>query len=308
MFYKNWLLTWLNDYVRPVKKFRTYARYQSIVRLYLLPNLGNEQIEKLNHSQIQSFVSSLGENSLTHKPLSASTINSIISVIQLSLKSAMTARIVKYNVAHDIVRPKVMQSKVLCFTLAEQQKIENYCTTHKKHKLLGIILSLYTGLRIGELLALTKNDVDVKNGFLSVNHTCYDTPEGRVLDTPKTIASCRIIPLPQAVLNIVKKMIKVSDNEFLITDNGKPISVRSYQRTFELILKKLDIPHKGFHALRHTFATRALECGMDVKTLSELLGHRNPIITLNRYVHSLLEHKKAMMNRLYKSLNKKFTD
>ncbi|MCI8369923.1 MAG: tyrosine-type recombinase/integrase [Clostridia bacterium] len=79
-----------------------------------------------------------------------------------------------------------------------------------------------------------------------------------------------------------------------------PVSVRSYQRSFELLLKKLNIPHKGFHALRHTFATRALECGMDVKTLSELLGHKNTGITLNRYAHSLIEHKTEVMNRLGK--------
>lgn len=78
--------------------------------------------------------------------------------------------------------------------------------------------------------------------------------------------------------------------------------MRSYQRSFEQLLKKLDIRHRGFHSLRHTFATRALECGMDVKTLSEILGHKNPIVTLNRYTHSLLEHKSAMMNRLGKLL------
>ena len=80
------------------------------------------------------------------------------------------------------------------------------------------------------------------------------------------------------------------------------ISVRSYQRTFELLQKKLHIPHRGFHVLRHTFATRALECGMDVKTLSEILGHKNPTVTLNRYVHSLMDHKRMMMNRLGKFL------
>lgn len=78
--------------------------------------------------------------------------------------------------------------------------------------------------------------------------------------------------------------------------------IRSYQKTFEVALRKLDIPHKGFHSLRHTFATRALECGMDVKTLSEILGHKNPMITLNRYAHSMLEHKRDMMNRIGKLL------
>ena len=88
----------------------------------------------------------------------------------------------------------------------------------------------------------------------------------------------------------------------MVSASGKPVSVRSYQRSFESLLKRLNIPHKGFHSLRHTFATRALECGMDVKTLSEILGHKNPAVMLNRYAHSLMEHKADMMNRLGKLL------
>ena len=80
------------------------------------------------------------------------------------------------------------------------------------------------------------------------------------------------------------------------------VGTRSYQKTFELIQKKLHIPHKNFHALRHTFATRALEVGMDVKTVSEILGHKNPLITLSRYAHSLMSHKRMMMNKLAKTL------
>ena len=86
------------------------------------------------------------------------------------------------------------------------------------------------------------------------------------------------------------------------SNSDRLISIRAYQRSFELFLKRLNIPHKGFHSLRHTFATRALECGMDVKTLSEILGHKNANVTLNRYVHSLMEHKREMMNRLGKLL------
>ena len=119
---------------------------------------------------------------------------------------------------------------------------------------------------------------------------------------PKTTHSKRIIPLPKRILAILKEHKKRSKSEYVVSDNGKPIYLRSYQRTFELLLKKLNIPHKGFHALRHTFATRALECGMDVKTLADILGHKNPQITLNRYVHSLMEHKRMMMNKLDKLL------
>ena len=92
---------------------------------------------------------------------------------------------------------------------------------------------------------------------------------------------------------------KESNSEYVISSNGKPVTTRSYQQSFENMQKKLHIPHRGFHALRHTFATRALECGMDVKTLSEIMGHKNSTVTLNRYAHSLTEHKKAMINKLW---------
>ena len=175
-----------------------------------------------------------------------------------------------------------------------------------KDKLFGIVLCLYTGLRIGELLALTWDDIDFGKGLLFVSKTCHDGNDGinhiRIIDSPKTVHSRRVIPLPKQILSLLKDIKKRSKCEYIIADGNKPVFVRSYQRTFEFLLKKLNIPHKGFHSLRHTFATRAMECGMDVKTLSELLGHKNATITLNRYAHSLLEHKVDMMNRLGKLL------
>ncbi|MGN0790227.1 MAG: site-specific integrase, partial [Christensenellales bacterium] len=164
----------------------------------------------------------------------------------------------------------------------------------------------YTGLRIGELLALTWSDIDFEKGILSVTKTCHDGNESgkhiRIIDTPKTENSRRQIPLSKTLIKMLKEMKKKSNCEVVIADGEKPVFIRSYQRTFELLLKKLGLPHKGFHSLRHTFATRALECGMDVKSLSEILGHKNATITLNRYAHSLWEHKAEMMNKLSKML------
>lgn len=170
----------------------------------------------------------------------------------------------------------------------------------------GIVLCLYTGLRIGELIALTWDDIDFGKGLLFVSKTCHDGNDGknhiRIIASPKTVNSRRVIPLPKQILPLLKAVKKRSECEFIVADGDKPVFVRSYQRTFELLLKKLHIPHKGFHSLRHTFATRAIECGVDVKTLSEILGHKNATITLNRYAHSLWEHKAEMMNKLSKML------
>ena len=170
----------------------------------------------------------------------------------------------------------------------------------------GVVLCLYTGLRIGELLALEWKDIDFSNGTISVTKTCYDGKDNngkytRITDTPKTPTSQRVIPFPKQLISYLKSVRKQDKSDFVVSSgSNKSLSVRAYQRSFELLLKKLNISHKGFHALRHTFATRALECGMDVKTLSEILGHKNATVTLNRYVHSLMEHKKDMMNRVGK--------
>ena len=201
-----------------------------------------------------------------------------------------------------INRPKLNERKIECFTLAEQKKIELAALNSKKIKLFGIVLCLYTGLRIGELIALQWIDIDLQKVLLTVSRSCHDSNGGIVFDEPKTATSHGVIPLPKQLLPKLKSIKKSGNSDFVVSADGNAVSVRSYQRSFELLLKRQNIVHRGFHSLRHTFATRALECGMDVKTLSEILGHKNPTVTLNRYAHSLLEHKAAMMNRLGKLL------
>lgn len=186
--------------------------------------------------------------------------------------------------------------------MQEQKQIEQAILNGKKDKLYGILLCLYSGLRIGELIALQWNDIDLTKGILTVSKSCHDSKNGLVVDEPKTVNSHRLIPLPKQLLPILKAKKKNSRSSYFVSAKGNAVSVRSYQRSFELLLRRLNIAHKGFHSLRHTFATRALECGMDVKTLSEILGHKNPTITLNRYAHSLMEHKQDMMNKLGKLL------
>ena len=183
--------------------------------------------------------------------------------------------------------------------------IEKAVMSDKRNKMKGIILCLYTGIRLGELLALEWSDINFGKSEMIVNKTCHDSrnKDGlfcRVTNLPKTVTSRRVIPIPMQILPVLRELKRCSSSKYVVTNGDSIISVRSYQRSFELLQKKLNIPHRGFHALRHTFATRAIENGMDVKSLSEILGHKSPAITLNRYVHSLMVHKKTMMNRLGK--------
>ena len=299
MKYQEWLSEWLAVCVRPTAKARTYEKYERICRRHLTPKLGEYEMEMLSVSVLQRFVAGMIAS------LSPNTVNIVISVLKKSLKQAVVYGVAERQYSDGIIRPKLEEKRVDCFTKEEQKKIEEYILQSKRQKLVGILLCLYSGLRIGELMALTWENIDFTEGLLSVTQSCHDgwgeSGYEKLLETPKTKTSARVIPLPKQIIGVLKKAKRESGGTYLV-GGDKPVSVRSYQRTFELLLKKLEIPHRGFHALRHTFATRALECGMDVKTLSEILGHKNPTITLNRYVHSLIDHKHMMMNRLGKFL------
>ena len=304
MKYMDWLNEWLKNYVLPSVKIRTYERYSLIVNLHIRDKIGMLELDDLTPLLLQQYITELLQSGKrkTGKGLSANSVNAIISVLQSSLKTANFLGLTAEYTADKVKRPKLKEKPVECFSLKEQKQIEQAILSGRKDKLYGILLCLYSGLRIGELIALQWSDIDFTKGILTVSKSCHDGKAGLIIDEPKTATSRRVIPLPKQLLPILKGIKKKSHSPFVVSANGKPVSVRSYQRSFELLLKKLKIPHRGFHSLRHTFATRALECGMDVKTLSEILGHKNPTVTLNRYAHSLMEHKADMMNRLGKLL------
>ena len=301
MKYKTWLNEWLKLYVKPTTKIRTYKKYQRQIELHILPALGEFKLQDLTATVLQRFTVDLSE-----KGLSANTVNGIISVLKSSLRRAVLLGVTDKEFTMAIVRPKQREKQVDCFSKEEQRKIEQYIFEKKKNKLFGVVLCLYTGLRIGELLSLTWEDINLQKGLLCITKSCHDSWFGgeyvKVIDTPKTDSSERIIPLPKQLLIKVKEYKKLTNNNYVVGNGVYGAQVRSYQKSFELLLKRLNLPHKGFHSLRHTFATRALECGMDIKTLSEILGHKNPMVTLNRYAHSMLEHKTEMMNRIGKLL------
>ena len=289
-------------YVKPTTKIRTYKKYKRQIELHILPALGEFELNDLTATVLQRFTVELSE-----KGLSANTVNGIISVLKSSLRRAVLLGVMDKEFTMAIVRPKQREKQVDSFSKEEQRKIEQFIFEKKKNKLFGVVLCLYTGLRIGELLSLTWDDVDLQKGIITISKSCHDSWENgkyvKVIDTPKTDFSERIIPLPKQLLLRLREYKKSSSGNYVICgERVHGAQIRSYQKSFELLLKRLKLPHKGFHALRHTFATRALECGMDIKTLSEILGHKNPTITLKRYAHSMLEHKTEMMNRLGKLL------
>lgn len=309
MRYQDWLNEWMELYERNSVKQRTYTQYYDVVTKRLIPALGCYEMDDLNARVLQKFIVELSQhgNRRTERGLSPNSVNTVILVLHSSLSMAHVLGLTKEMYVDKIKRPKTSERTVESFSAEEQKRIEQAVLSDKRDKMFGVVLCLYTGLRIGELLALEWSDIDFSRGELTVSKTCYDGKDEdgnycRMTGTPKTESSRRIIPIPRQVIPRLKEMKKRSTSKYIVGDGNKVITVRSYQRSFELLLKTQKIPHHGFHALRHTFATRAIECGMDVKSLSEILGHKNPTITLKRYVHSFMEHKKEYMNRLGKFL------
>ena len=309
MKYKEWLHNWLELYEKESVKPRTYKQYEDIIEKRLIPALGDYDMDDITPMILQRYVVELSQkgNAKTGKGLSPNTVNGIILVLHSSLSMAYALGLTKEFHVKKIKRPKTSEKPIESFNKEEQKTLERAVLADKRDKMFGIILCLYTGLRIGEVLALEWTDIDFVKGVLTVSKTCYDGQDEsgrscRITGTPKTESSKRTIPIPKQLIPHLREIKKRSTSKYVVGNGDKVITVRSYQRSFELLLQKLKISHHGFHALRHTFATRAIECGMDVKSLSEILGHKNPTITLKRYVHSFMEHKREYMNRLGKLL------
>lgn len=304
-----WLDIWLNKYCRHAVKLRTYDRYRYIIEKHINPKLGNYELDDLSAVILQDFV--LGElesgNLNTQGPLANNSVIGIVNVLKSSLAEAKDLEVTSKDYSGKIKLPMSTEKPVTAFERHEQEKLEKYCL-QAKNNYIGIVICLYTGIRLGELLALTWDDIDFSTGLMSINKTAYRIKQNGipqiVVDQPKTKNSKRIIPLPKQLIEILKKIKKNSKSIYVLsTRSGGMVGTRAYQKTFERILMKLEIPYKNFHSLRHTFATRAIEMGMDVKTLSEILGHKNPVVTLTRYTHSLLSYKTDMMNKMGKMLN-----
>ena len=299
---KELLELWLERYMKHTIKIRTYNRYKSICDLHLIKDLGEYELEELKPNVLQDFLLKK-----IYNKYSTNTIKGIVSVLKQALRLAITLEFVDKEYCSNLKMPSSEEKEISVFTKKEQQVIESFCLNHKKRNYIGIVICLYTGIRLGELLALTWDDIDFNSNLLTINKTSYSAKvDGKIqiiVDKPKTKKSNRVIPLPNQLVKLLKIIKKESNSKYVITTrNSGMVGNRSYQRTFKFILKKVNVPYRNFHSLRHTFATNAIELGMDVKTLAEILGHTNAMITLNRYSHSLLNYKIEMMNKLGKKM------
>lgn len=306
---KQWLTIWLDKYQKNTIKIRTYSSYQNLITIHINPILGDYELNQLDSSILQDYINNKIEhgNIINGKGLSTNSILAITSILKNSLKLALKLDLVEKDYFSVLSVPYFKQKEIDAFSIKDQKKIENYCLSLKKDNYFGIILCLYTGIRIGELLSLTWNDIDFKKRLLNIRHTLTRVKQNKqattIFDEPKTRKSKRIIPLSPSLISYLKVIKSRSTSIYVVsTRTNSFVSIRNYQRTYKRLLNRCHVNYKNFHALRHTFATRALESGIDIKTLSELLGHTSATITLNRYAHSMLNYKIMMMDKLGKLL------
>lgn len=291
-------------------KQRTFMRYADLIRTQIVPAIGNVPLEQLTSSALQSFQRQklTDGNSITGRPLANNTVKNIMSILRGALLYGREEKQLDVLSPESVPFLRFNEKPVEAFRKDEQRKIEQTVAKDGKANHFGIVLCLYTGLRLGELLALTWKDIDFTASTLTVDKTSafYKGTDGKYtihISRPKTESSVRVIPVPKPVMQELKRIYRKSKSEYVITTNkGGRVTNRSYQTTYAKVLKRAGVKYRNFHVLRHTFATRALECGMDIKTLSEIMGHKSPAVTLNRYAHSLMETKRKMMDHLAKSL------
>ena len=282
---------WLDNIKNSIKK-STYQKYESVVRNHIKDSfLGKTNIRFINSNSITFFSDML----IDEGKLSPKTVNDILMIIGLALSYAEE----RYNTIKPKIRYiRVPQKEMRVLSLDEQRILENYLYNDINIYKIGILLALYTGIRVGELCALQWDDIH--KGTIVINKTVQriKNDEKTVLEVtdPKTRNSNRIIPIPKFLLPTLDRYR--SSGSVLKNRSGKPVEPRLMQLTFEKYIMECGLPKTNFHALRHTFATRCVEAGFDIKSLSEILGHANVKTTLDKYVHSSMEQKQKSMELL----------
>ena len=296
---------WLQS-VRNGVKESTYAHYSYTLHKYLLPVLGKALVASLDESFLeQSMQQIITPADAAHKPLGNSSARECLSMLRRICKYAAHLRLIR-PMALEVALPKTVDKTSVPLSPAEQKQLHKYIQENPTPRKIGLLLGVELGLRIGEICGLQWGDFDLKLGTLKIERTvcrisCGNGHTKVVIQTPKTRTSRREIPIPKYLLMMLKKLRGSASNAtwFLSSSESKPTEPRCYRKSIRAYLKQAAVRQVRPHALRHTFATTCLQAGCDVKTLSELLGHANANITLQRYVHSDLTRKRREMNRIF---------
>ena len=298
----NFALQWLEN-VRNTCKSSTYVKYRNVVEKHILPELGNYRIHQIETKIINIYC----YQKLQNYALSSKTVKDILSIIKLIIKYAKKFD-VECNCDFESVCIKNSNFTIKGLTDMQSKKIRNFLKNNIDYVNVGILISFYTGVRIGELCALKFNDISFETNTMHIGKTMQRIQNFKggknktdiIISSPKSRCSVRDIPIPGFILNLITENDLYKRDAYLLTGEiDKFIEPRTLENKFNKIASICDVENVTFHMIRHTFASNCIEAGVDVKSLSEILGHSSVNITLNRYVHSSMKIKKMNMEKFY---------
>ncbi len=282
------------DYM-PYIKQSTLDNYRAQLEKQWYPALADKRLKAITPQVVQDCVGGIT------KHYASSTVNASFRLVKAIFARAVQCGILRSSPCAQIRMPKRAVQKPRVLNLHEQRALELLA----KEKHFEFILGLYSGLRVGELCALKWSDVDFDNGSIIVHHTLQrirqDSATAVIETTPKSSSSAREIPLPQSIIDELQALYHQdgqTDGYVFRSNRGKFVDVRTMQRRLKRAAKMLQLEDVHFHTLRHTYATRCLEASIGYETLSELLGHSSPTVTLSCYAHCTFEHKRAVIAAL----------
>lgn len=281
-------------------KISSFCFYNTILERHLYPCFGETHLVNIDSEMVQKFI-----NQKASENYSVAYIRSMINLLQNILKNARLHRHI--NISHIYVQTP---SKKKCipkgFKLCEWKILESYLLQKGDMFSFGLLLCMYTGIRIGELSGLKWSDFDTETGQICIRRTVYrikNLSSDNTINSPKTIlnigppktpSSIREIPLPLSLIELLLKQKKGAEC-FVLTGTSRCMEPRTIQKRYRKVLEECHIPYLNFHSLRHSFATMGIQKGFDYKSLSEILGHSSVTTTLNIYVHSDINRKRQCM-------------
>ena len=302
------LYLWL-DNNRVSLKEQTFSKYKRLIETHIVPVIGSVNIKSITSTYINKFLYEKTENGRLDGSggLSPSYIKTLSFILNSSLKFAAQEGLCNF-IAGCIITALNKPRKLDVLSVNEQMILEHYIFNNLNEKNIGILLSLYAGLRIGEVCALKWSDInfdektihikDTVSRIATVTEEFTQTKTKLQINDAKTYSSNRIIPIPEILYNLLLQS-KNTESEFVLKGSSYPYTdPRTLQYAFHKKLKDCGLRDINYHTLRHTFATRCIESGMDVKSLSEILGHSNVNITLNTYVHSSVSLKRKQLETM----------
>lgn len=292
VFYK-----WI-DTKRPKLKTSTIQKYISTYNKHITHQIGCYLTDAISSDTVNKYLIS----TYSKANISASLFNLIRYLVKATINYGVQMQYIT-NITILVEAAHRKNTNIMILSTSQQKELIKCLTSDEITSVkLGILIALHTGMRLGEICGLQRNNIDFENGIIHVTKTVQrikkdENTTALITDIPKSLSSFRDIPLTNFLMNYLNKynINNLSEDTYILSKSHKPFEPRTLQYGLARFINQIGINNFHFHCLRHTFATNCIRAGMDPKTLSELLGHSNISITLNLYVHSDFEQKKKQI-------------